>query len=207
MNERLLFSALFSFLLLFVNLMLSVMPLVVAGRNGFHGTEPLGTDPHGREHRVVAHEPGGSAGQLADDRRRAAVLTLLQRQHPPYSLWTLAASGVLALLGELTKFVAGYSGARRAGTSKQGANWALVGGILGGILGMAIPLPVIGPLLGACMGAAVGAIIAEVRQGVPFEPALRRGKAAGIGRLMGTVAKLAIGLAIWLVLAVAAVVK
>lgn len=137
----------------------------------------------------------------------AALLAWLQKDHPPFGLPTLAAVGVLAGLGELVEFVAGYSGARRAGTSKQGATWALVGGILGGVAGTFLPMPVIGSLLGACVGAAVGTILAETRQGIAFQPALRRGQAAGIGRFLGTVGKLVIGLGIWLVLAVAAVVK
>jgi uncharacterized protein len=137
----------------------------------------------------------------------AVLLTLLQRAQPPFSIWTLLAAGLLATAGELVEFFAGYSVARQAGTSRSGARWALWGGLIGGLLGLAIPLPLMGPLLGACIGAAGGAIIAETQQGVAFKPALRRGQAAGVGRLLGTVGKLVIGLAIWLLLAVAAVVR
>jgi hypothetical protein len=106
----------------------------------------------------------------------AVVLTCLQRSHPPFSPWTLGAAGVLALAGEAVEFLAGYGGARRAGTSKLGAKWALWGGMLGGLLGLAIPLPLIGPLIGACLGAAAGAIWGEIRQGVALKPALISGE-------------------------------
>lgn len=137
----------------------------------------------------------------------AGLLAWLQKDSSPFGPWTLGAAGALAVVGELLEFLTGYLGARRGGGSKQAAGLALVGGILGGLAGLAIPLPVIGPLLGACLGAAVGAFIGESRQGTAFHPALRSGAAAGAGRLLGTVAKFALGGAIWLILAVAAVAK
>ncbi len=137
----------------------------------------------------------------------AAVLTWLQWGHAPFGMWTLVATALLALIGEIVEFIAGYAGARRAGTSKGAANLAILGGLIGGFAGVTIPIPFIGPLLGACLGAAAGAIIGETRRGTAFHPALKSGAAAGAGRFVGTVAKLGIGGIIWLILAVAAVVK
>jgi uncharacterized protein YqgC (DUF456 family) len=48
-----------------------------------------------------------------------------------FSVWTLLAAAVLALLGELAEFLAGFGGARRAGAGWK-ASLAAVGGALGG---------------------------------------------------------------------------
>lgn len=114
--------------------------------------------------------------------------------------WVLVALGSLAVIGEILEFIAGAMGARNAGASKRGAAGAIIGGILGAIIGTpTIPIPIVGTVLGAALGAGVGSILGDLWAGRKFDLALAGGKGAAIGKLWGTVAKLAIGVAMWLV--------
>ncbi len=124
---------------------------------------------------------------------------------PLFSPGVLLAVILLAIAGEVLEFIAGLVGAKRAGGTRYGAWGAVLGTIAGGIAGtFVIALPVIGSLIGACAGAALGAILLELHGGTRPALALRSGAGAGIGRLIGTLAKLAVGAAIWLVVTVAA---
>jgi uncharacterized protein YqgC (DUF456 family) len=111
----------------------------------------------------------------------------------------------LAVLGEIAEFAAGLAGSKKAGGTRWGAVGALVGTVIGGIVGtVAIPIPVLGSLLGACLGAALGAVAMELYGGRQFKAAMRSGMGAGVGRFWGTVAKIGIGAAMWLIITVAA---
>ncbi|HVR75755.1 MAG TPA: DUF456 domain-containing protein [Planctomycetota bacterium] len=110
----------------------------------------------------------------------------------------------LAVLAEVVEFAAGAVGTRRAGGSTWGAAGAILGGIAGGILGtFYILIPVVGSILGAAIGALCGAVVAERLAGRPFEEAVRSGKGAFVGRLLGTVSKVAISVVMWIVVAFA----
>ncbi len=76
-----------------------------------------------------------------------------------------------------------------------------VGAILGTVL---IPLPVAGSLVGACAGACIGAWTIELAAGRGIRRSVKPALAAGAGRLVGTLGKFIIGVAIWIVIAVAA---
>jgi uncharacterized protein len=122
-----------------------------------------------------------------------------------FSRWTLLFAVALAVLGELAEFAAGLVGARRAGGSRAGAGGALLGGLVGGIVGtFAIPIPVLGSILGACGGAFAGAMGMELAIGRGVDASIRSGLGAGQGRFFGTVSKLVIGVAIWVLLAAGA---
>lgn len=122
-----------------------------------------------------------------------------------FHLATLIAVVALAVLGEVLEFFAGVAGAKRAGGTRKGAIGALVGGIGGAIAGtLFIPIPVLGSLLGACGGAGLGACLFELSAGRRIEEATRAGVGAGRGRLMGTLYKIFVGVAIWLIVAIAA---
>jgi uncharacterized protein len=122
-----------------------------------------------------------------------------------FSRWTLLAALGIAVLGEVLEFAAGAVGTKQAGGSRAGAFGALAGGLIGAAAGtFIIPIPIIGSLVGACGGAFCGALAMELAGGREMEPAVRSGIGAGVGRFFGTVAKLVVGIAIWLVVAVAA---
>ncbi len=106
---------------------------------------------------------------------------------------------VLASIGELLEFLAGALGVTRAGGSRRGALFALAGSIAGGVVGLfvGLPIPIVGPLLGAVLlagaGAFAGAVVGERGRGRRLDESLKIGEAAFWGRLLGTVAKSAIG--------------
>jgi len=122
-----------------------------------------------------------------------------------FSIYTLIAIAVLAVLGELFELLGGMHGAKRAGASRQGSIAALVGAIGGAVIGtFTIPIPFLGTVLGACIGAGLGAWAMEVSRGRKMEESVRCGVGAGLGELLGITAKAAVGVIIWITVAVAA---
>jgi len=122
-----------------------------------------------------------------------------------FSIYTLIAIAALAVLGELVEFFAGMVGAKRAGASWRGSLAALAGAIAGAIFGtFLISIPFLGTLLGACIGAGLGAWALEFSRGKKLEESARYGVGAGLGEFLGITSKFALGIVIWLVVAVAA---
>lgn len=134
----------------------------------------------------------------------AAGIDWLQPGEAMFSGPALYLCAGLALLGELFEFFFGAAGSRRAGGTKRAAALAILGGIAGAILGTALPVPVIGTLIGACAGAFAGSLLGDALAGRPLAHSVEAGRGAAVGRLWGTVAKMTIGAAILLILAVAA---
>jgi uncharacterized protein len=124
---------------------------------------------------------------------------------------TVIAILVLAVIGEVMEFAAGALGVTTAGGSRRGALLAIVGSIVGGIVGLfvGLPIPLVGQLAAAIVfggvGALVGAIVGETWKGRDFDASLEIGKAAFIGRLLGTAAKMIV-CSLMVVVALAAVV-
>jgi uncharacterized protein YqgC (DUF456 family) len=111
---------------------------------------------------------------------------------------TVAALLVLAVLAEILEFIAGALGVTKAGGSRRGAVLAIVGSIVGSIVGLfvGVPVPIIGSLVAAVLfgglGALAGAVLGETWKGRDFDSSLEVGKAAFIGRTLGTLAKTAV---------------
>lgn len=126
------------------------------------------------------------------------------------SWYGVGALAALATMGEIVEFAAGAAGAARSGGSRRGMVLALIGSMIGSLagatLGTAIPPPLIGPLLGAigggASGAFVGAYIGEWWKGRSDGQRFEIGRAAFIGRVLGTVGKLGIGAVMVVVAAV-----
>jgi len=122
-----------------------------------------------------------------------------------FSIWTLLAILLLAVAGELAELLAGVMGSRKAGASRRGTWGALLGGVLGAILGtFLIPIPALGSLVGACGGACLGAWGLELSAGRAMKASAKSAAGAGIGRFLGTVGKILVGVVMWLIVAVAA---
>jgi hypothetical protein len=102
----------------------------------------------------------------------------------------------LAILGEVVELLAGAWGVKRVGGSRRGAVLAIVGSIVGSVIGIfvGLPIPLVGSLVAAvffaALGALVGAFLGESWKGRDFDSSLEVGKAAFVGRLLGTVAKM-----------------
>lgn len=121
--------------------------------------------------------------------------------------WQLAATlGGLAFLGEVIEFLASAVGTKRAGGSKRGTALAMAGSLVGGLLGLfiGIPIPVIGPIVSAILfasaGAMAGAVVGERWKGRDMPQSMKVGEAAFWSRALGTLAKMAVGLVMLVVL-------
>ncbi len=123
------------------------------------------------------------------------------------------AVGLLAVIaagGELLEMVAGAYGAAKQGASRRAVALALVGTIAGSITGaiMGLPVPFAGSILGALAGGAAGAFagayLGEMWKHGITDKSVSVGWSALIGRLLGTVGKLAAGAVLVVVLAVRA---
>lgn len=117
---------------------------------------------------------------------------------------TLGVAAGLGALGELIEFLASAGGAKRAGATKSGAMGALMGGIVGAILGtIFIPVPLLGSLAGGAMGAFAGSAMLEHGGGKELRDAMHVGRGAAVGHVLGMLGKLAMGVAVWVILTVA----
>ena len=109
---------------------------------------------------------------------------------------------VLAVLGEIAETAAGMWGASRVGGSRRAAVFSLIGSILGALGGAAlgVPVPLVGSAIaavgGGALGALAGAALAEQTRGESSSHALRVGRAAFWGRLLGTGAKTVVSTAL-----------
>ncbi len=121
-----------------------------------------------------------------------------------FSPYILIGAAALAAAGEVMELVAGSLGARKAGGGKRGSWGALGGSIIGAILGtLFIPIPILGSLIGAGLGAFVAASALEHDGGKDLTAAFRIGRGAAWGQFMGTLAKLIVGIVVWLLVTVA----
>jgi uncharacterized protein YqgC (DUF456 family) len=113
----------------------------------------------------------------------------------------------LAIVGEIVEFGAGAAGAAKQGASRRAIVLSIVGAMIGSITGLAIgaPIPILGSfimaVLGGAAGAFAGAYLGEAWKGRTDEERIAAGKGAFLGRLWGTVGKLAVGAIMLVILA------
>ena len=125
-----------------------------------------------------------------------------------FGLITILVLAVIAALGEFIEFAAGAAGAAKQGASRRAMILAMAGAIVGSIVGAAVgvPIPIVGSLAGAVGGAAAGAFggayLGEMWKGKLHSERTAVSTGALIGRLFGTIGKLAAGAVMVAVLAV-----
>jgi uncharacterized protein YqgC (DUF456 family) len=125
-----------------------------------------------------------------------------------FSVYTIIAAIILALIGEVLEFLAGAGGAKAAGGGKRAMAAAIIGAIVGALAGtVLIPIPIFGTLIGSALGAAIAVLIAERKAGKEMKQSLKIASGAGLGRFVGLGAKIATGIIIWLIFAIAAFVN
>jgi len=107
----------------------------------------------------------------------------------------------LAMAGELVEAWAGFKLARRHGGSSRAGWGAVIGGIAGAIVG--VPVPIVGSVIGAFVGAFAGAAAFEYAGARSLDGATRAGWGAVLGRAFGAAVKVALGLVIMVIGAVA----
>jgi uncharacterized protein len=121
---------------------------------------------------------------------------------------TVGIAAGLAAAGEVIEFSAGAAGAAKHGASRRAVALSLVGAMLGSLAGffVGLPIPILGPLIvavvGGAAGAFAGAYVGETWKGRPEAEKLAVGHGAFMGRIWGTLGKLAIGAAIVALVAV-----
>lgn len=112
---------------------------------------------------------------------------------------TVGAAAAFAVLGEVIEFAAGAAGAAKQGASKRAVVLSLVGAIAGSIAGVMVgtPVPVVGSfvmaILGGAGGAFAGAYFGEMWKGREEDARVAAGQGAFVGKIWGTLGKLACG--------------
>ncbi|HEU4620270.1 MAG TPA: DUF456 domain-containing protein [Gammaproteobacteria bacterium] len=97
---------------------------------------------------------------------------------------TLVVLAVLAILAHVLDFVAGSIGAKRYGASGRAVFGAAIGAIVGMFFGV----------FGLLLGPFIGAMLGELSARSDLASASRAGIGATIGMIVGTAAKLALGI-------------
>ena len=141
----------------------------------------------------------------------AASYCWLMPTDSPYAFgWLVVlAMGLLAGVGEVLEFFTSALRAKSAGGSSKGMWCSVLGSIVGSIAGvcLGIPVPVIGSLVAALLfssaGALLGAYLGEKWHGRENQDAWRIGFASFFGSLLGSIAKLLIGLVALLIASLA----
>ncbi len=98
--------------------------------------------------------------------------------------WTLIILGVIAVLTYAVDFAAGAFGAKRFGASTRSVIGATIGAIVGLFFG----------IIGVFVGPFIGAVIGELTVRPDIFSAGRAGLGATIGLVVGTAAKLSLGI-------------
>ncbi len=119
------------------------------------------------------------------------------------SLSVLLIAAALAGFAELVEALGSSAGAAKKGASRRAMILALLGTFMGSVAGAAIgtgflpPLgTIIGAIFGGSVGAYVGAYLGEVWKGNEDVDRLEIGRAAFVGRIVGVIGKMAIGVII-----------
>jgi uncharacterized protein YqgC (DUF456 family) len=125
-----------------------------------------------------------------------------------FSIYTIIAGIILAIVGEILEFFAGAGGAKAAGGGKKAMAAAIIGAIVGALAGtVIIPVPVFGTLIGSAFGAAIAVLMVEIKAGKEMKQSLKSATGAGLGRFVGLGAKFIAGVIIWVIFMTAAFVN
>ena len=119
----------------------------------------------------------------------------------------IAGCAGLGVAGEVIEAVAGAAGTRFGGGGRRGMIGAFAGGIAGALVGTAlVPIPIVGTLVGALAGSFAGAWYGEATAPEARGRAhnLRAAFGAALGKLGGTLGKLALAVVAWVLLVRAA---
>ena len=114
----------------------------------------------------------------------------------------------MAAVGEVLEFAAGAAGAAKQGASRRAVALSLVGALVGSIGGVMVgaPVPVLGSfvmaLVGGAAGAFAGAYLGETWKGRAEHERIAAGQGAFVGKIWGTLGKLACGAVIVALVAV-----
>ena len=106
---------------------------------------------------------------------------------------------LLATIGEIIEFFTGAIVTRKAGGTKRGMWFSIIGSVIGSIAGIfvGIPIPIIGSLIAALLfsgfGALLGAYFGEKVEGRNSQDAWKVGVSSFTGRILGSLFKIVCG--------------
>lgn len=119
---------------------------------------------------------------------------------------------LLATLGEVLEFFTGAISTKKAGGTKRGMWFSVIGSIIGSVAGIfvGIPIPVVGSLIAALLfsgvGALLGAYYGEKVEGKNSKDAWKVGVSSFTGRILGSLFKIICGFIALICISVAMVI-
>ena len=119
---------------------------------------------------------------------------------------------LLAIIGEILEFFTGVISTKKAGGTKRGMWFSVVGSVIGSFVGIfiGIPIPVIGSLIAALIfsgaGALLGAYYGERVEGKNAKEAFKVGVSSFTGRILGSLFKIICGFIALICISVAMVI-
>lgn len=125
----------------------------------------------------------------------------LMPNNSPYDFGLIVVSIVLllCLIGEILEFFTGAMSTKKAGGTKRGMWFSVVGSVFGSLAGIfvGIPIPIIGSLIAALLfsgvGALLGAYYGEKVEGKSSHDAWKVGISSFTGRILGSLFKIICG--------------
>ena len=106
---------------------------------------------------------------------------------------------IFAIIGEVLEFFTGAISTKKAGGTKRGMWFSVIGSIIGSLAGIfvGIPIPIIGSLIAALLfsgaGALLGAYYGEKVEGKNSKDAWKVGISSFTGRILGSLFKIICG--------------
>ena len=119
---------------------------------------------------------------------------------------------IFAIIGEILEFFTGAISTKKAGGTKRGMWFSVIGSIIGSFAGIfvGIPIPIIGSLIAALLfsgvGALLGAYYGENIEGKNSQEAWKVGISSFTGRILGSLFKIICGFIALICISVAMVV-
>ena len=119
---------------------------------------------------------------------------------------------IFAIIGEILEFFTGAISTKKAGGTKRGMWFSVIGAIIGSLAGIfvGIPIPIIGSLIAALLfsgaGALLGAYYGEKVEGKNSKEAWKVGVSSFTGRILGSFFKIICGFIALICMSIAMVV-
>ena len=144
----------------------------------------------------------------------ASLYSLLMPNKSPYDfgISVILIVLILAIVGEILEFFTGAISTKKAGGTKRGMWFSVIGSIIGSLAGIfiGIPIPIIGSLIAALLfsgaGSLLGAYYGEKVEGKNSKEAWKVGVSSFTGRILGSLFKIICGFIALICMSVAMVV-
>ena len=144
----------------------------------------------------------------------ASLYSWLMPNESPYDfgIFLILIVLIITIIGEILEFFSGAISTKKAGGTKRGMWFSVIGSIIGSLAGIfvGIPIPIIGSLIGALLfsgiGALLGAYYGEKVEGKTSQEALKVGVSSFTGRILGSLFKIICGFIALICISVAMVI-